>query len=334
MALFDLPLEELVDYRAPDAEPPDFDEFWTRTLDESSGIPLTPRFTRVETPLSALEVFDVEFAGAGGHPVRGWFLLPVDRTGPVPVVVKYLGYTNGRGLPHDWTLWPAAGFAMLVMDSRGQGANDVHRPGVTGDPAGSTSPHAFGMLTSGILQRDEYYYRRLFVDAYRAVDVARSRAEVDADCIVLDGESQGGGIATAVAGLRHDIRAAMINVPFLSHMRRAVEITDQPPYSEVRTFLRARRDAVDTAMTTLSYFDGIHFAARATATALYSVALMDRTCPPSTVFASFNAYAGAKRIEVWPFNDHEGGSSAQTGLQLTWLVDILADRPGSDRQMP
>jgi cephalosporin-C deacetylase len=43
------------------------------------------------------------------------------------------------------------------------------------------------------------------------------------------------------------------------------------------------RAAEATAFATLSYFDGVNFAKRATAPAMFSVALMDQVCPPSTV---------------------------------------------------
>ena len=74
----------------------------------------------------------------------------------------------------------------------------------------------------------------------------------------------------------------------------------------------------------MSYFDGAVLARRASAPALFSVALMDQICPPSTVFAAYNAYAGRKDIRVYPFNDHEGGQFHQQREQLTWLRDLLS----------
>ena len=61
----------------------------------------------------------------------------------------------------------------------------------------------------------------------------------------------------------------------------------------------------------------------ATAPALWSVALMDLTCPPSTVFAAYNSYGGPKEIEVYEFNDHEGGDAFQRTRQLAWLAATL-----------
>jgi cephalosporin-C deacetylase-like acetyl esterase len=48
----------------------------------------------------------------------------------------------------------------------------------------------------------------------------------------------------------------------------------------------------DSAFTTLSYFDGVNFATRASAPALFSVGLMDWVCPRSTVYAAYQAYRG------------------------------------------
>jgi cephalosporin-C deacetylase len=138
------------------------------------------------------------------------------------------------------------------------------------------------------------------------------------------GASQGGGIAQAVASLHDRVRAALIDVPFLTFFRRATEITDSYPYQELSVFFAANRDRIDQAFDTLAYFDGVNLAARAIAPALYSVGLMDDVCPPSTVFAAYNHYAGPKQIQVWPYNRHEGGGSFQAPIQLPWLRDQMA----------
>ena len=45
--------------------------------------------------------------------------------------------------------------------------------------------------------------------------------------------------------------------------------------------------------------------------------------PPSTVFAAHNAYLGATAIEVYPFNEHEGGQGAHWVEQARWLAALL-----------
>jgi cephalosporin-C deacetylase len=323
MALFDLPLESLREYRPERDEPADFDAFWKQTLDEASSHDLAADFAGYDAPLTGVRAYDTTFAGWGGHPIRAWMLVPAGAT-RLPCVVQYIGYNGGRGLPIDHLAWPVAGFATLVVDTRGQGAHNPSSPGATGDPYGGDHAQAPGMMTRGILDPEQYYYRRVFTDAVRAVDVAAAHPDVDADRIAVAGGSQGGGIAQAAAALQPKVKAALIDVPFLTHFRRAVEITDCDPYQELVRFLSSQRDSADQVFRTLSYFDGLNFAARGRVPALYSVALMDLICPPSTVFAAHNHWAGPKDITVWPWNGHEGGTSRQREIQLRHLRQLFS----------
>jgi len=138
----------------------------------------------------------------------------------------------------------------------------------------------------------------------------------------VTGGSQGGGITLAVAGLVPDVAAAMPDVPFLCHYRRATEISDAHPYQELAKYCQIHRHKIETVFNTLSYFDGLNFAARARSAALFSVGLMDEICPPSTVFAAYNHYAGPKQIKVWPYNHHEGGQAFQDVEKLRFLGEL------------
>ncbi|MCZ9339551.1 acetylxylan esterase, partial [Streptomyces sp. TRM76130] len=59
MALFDLPLDELRDYRSAATEPEDFDAFWSETLRESREHDLDARFEPVDTGLTTVRTYDV-----------------------------------------------------------------------------------------------------------------------------------------------------------------------------------------------------------------------------------------------------------------------------------
>lgn len=317
MAFFDMPLGELERYLPQREEPADFDAFWQATLAETRGHPLAAEFAPIDSGLRALEVFDLTFRGYGGQPVRGWLLLPRRRDGPLPCVVEYIGYGGGRGFPSDWLLWAAAGYAHLVMDTRGQGS--AWLPGHTPDPEPEGSNPQFpGFMTRGIASPQTYYYRRVFADAVRAVEAARAHPAVDAARIAVTGGSQGGGISLAVAALAPDVELLLADVPFLCHYRRATEITDAHPYQELARFCTIHRDKVEATFATLAYFDGVNFAARAGARALFSVGLMDEVCPPSTIYAAYNHYSGPKELRVWRYNHHEGGGTFQTQEKLAF----------------
>jgi len=316
---FDLPAAELAAYRPDVREPSDFDEFWSRTLagSRAAGGDVTRR--AVDTPFTVFDVYDVTFPGYDGEPVRAWLTLPAGATGPLPAVVEYNGYGGGRGLPGERSTWAAAGYAHLFMDTRGQGSA-WGSGGDTPDPHGS-GPAASGFMTRGIESPETYYYRRVFTDAVRAVDAVRTFPEVDPARVSVAGGSQGGGITLAVAGLCDGLVAAMPDVPFLCHFERAVGLTDSDPYQEIVRYLSVHRGADDRVFETLSYFDAVSFARRATASALFSVALMDPVCPPSTVYAAFNHYGGDKRIEVYTHNQHEGGQAHQWYAQAAFLAE-------------
>lgn len=322
MPFFDYPLDQLRDYQPIRDEPSDFDVFWTRSLAETRQHSLNVRFEPANFYLKTLDTYDVTFAGYDGQPVKAWLLLPRDRQEPLPCVVEYIGYGGGRGFPLNWLQWASAGYANLVMDTRGQGS--VWQNGDTPDlPTAGANPSQPGFMTQGVLHPDTYYYRRVFMDAVRAVEAAQAHPAVDASRIAVTGGSQGGGITLAVAGLLPEaLQAAMPNVPFLCHYRRATEIVESDPYTEISRYCKVHRDKVDTVFNTLSYFDGVNFAARASAKALFSVGLMDEICPPSTVFAAYNHYAGEKDIRLWRYNNHEGGGTHQQIEQLAFMAGL------------
>jgi cephalosporin-C deacetylase len=322
VARADLPLDELVAYRPDVREPDDFDAFWTRTLDEARTHDLDVRSEEVDTPYRTVRVRDVAFSGFGGDRIGAWFTVPRGDDGPLPAVVEFIGYNGGRDLPGESLRWASAGYAHLLVDTRGQGAR-WGAGGRTADPHGS-GPATPGFMTRGIDDPDTYFYRRVFTDAVRAVEAVRTLPGVDAERVAVQGASQGGGITLAVAGLVPDVVAALPDVPFLCHFTRALDICDKDPFAEITRYLAVHRARVDDVLHTLSYFDAVNFAKRGRAPSLFSVALMDLICPPSTVYAAYNNYgAASKEIEVYRYNDHEGGESYQRQAQIRWLDKLL-----------
>ena len=329
MPYTDLPVHQLREHTSEVTAPADLYDFWTQTLAQVREHDLAATFTPVETGLAVIDTFDVSFAGFGGQPVRGWLRMPTVRSGPLPTVVEYVGYGGGRGLAHERLIWAAAGYAHLVMDTRGQGSSwsvgdtpDTEAAGLAGAPA-----HP-GYLTRGVLDPLTYYYRRVFTDAVRAVEAVRTHEAVDPARVAVTGGSQGGGISLAVAGLVDDLVGVAPDVPFLCDMPRAVTISGADPYGEVARFLRAHRHRVDDVLRTLAYFDGCVLGARASAPALFSVALMDEVCPPSMVYAAYNSYGGARAIREYAFNGHEGGEGFHEIVKLRWLADLVAGTGG------
>ena len=329
MAFFDFPEEQLRTYAGQATLPSDFEEFWRSTLDEQLPLDLQIELEKVEIPLTAYDVYDLSFLGYGGARIHAWVRVP-HADGPQATVVNYLGYSGSRGYPWRDAYYAQAGYVHITMDSRSQGWGTRSFGALSPDPDLTRGQMATpGVMTSGILDRENYYYRRLFIDAVRALQAALTLKWVDPDRLVAAGISQGGGMTLAATGLAAmagiPLAASMPDVPFLCDFRRAVGLTDAYPYCEIVDYLSNHPGLTSQAFTTLSYFDGVNFARYGTVPALFSTALMDEICPPSTVFAAYNTYVNPdKTIRVWPWNNHDGGQDHMVYEQLLWLKARLA----------
>ncbi|GIH26296.1 acetylxylan esterase [Acrocarpospora phusangensis] len=319
----DIPAADLESYRPDLPVPADLDDFWKQTLADAARHPLGVTATEVTaTPLRLMTVYDVTFAGFGGHPIKAWYLLPREPTPAAATIVEFIGYGGGRGLPHELLFWSAAGHPHLIMDTRGQGS--AWRTGDTADSGSPGTPHVPGFLTDGLPDRDHYYYRRLFTDAVRAVDAAALLPGSDPGRLVTTGTSQGGALSLVTASLHTGVAAAMPHVPFLCHIRHSAQVATTGPYPELVKWCHTHRGLADQAFRALAYFDVATLAAAARCPAHFGVALRDETCPASGVYACVNRYGGPKDVVAYEWNGHEGGEAHHLAHQHRWLTETLS----------
>lgn len=313
--------EELETLQAPLTKAPDFQEFWQRTLNTCLPKTSAPVLVDYPTPMKNVDVKDVTIAGFNGDPIKGWFLSTRSADSQTPCIIMYDGYGGGRGLPNEWLFWVNVGYRVLVMDTRGQGGG--FRLSDTPDGSYPRDAQTPGFMTSGILDKDNYYYRRVFVDAVAFINAAQEIDGVDPKRIIVAGGSQGGGIALAAASLSNKVFAAMPDVPFLCNYKKATEMVDTFPYHEITLYCRIHREKIEQVFSTLSYFDCMNLVTMAMAPALISIGMHDPICPPDTIFAMRNHYAGPVTTEIYEYNTHEGGSVAHQIVQAEWLSSLL-----------
>ena len=314
MPLYDKPLAELVTYDPPLTAQPDFDAFWRETLAEAARAPLNVTLREVDYPAVGARVYDLRYDGWRGARIAAWWIVPQGK-GPFPALVQYHGYSGSKAEVHPYLIWALQGYAVLAVDVRGQSGDSP-------DPGPYSSGHVKGWMTQGILDPQEYYYRGVYVDCVRALDVAASRPEVDATRLGVMGVSQGGGLTLAVAALDRRPVVALPEVPYLCHFQRAVDMAVRHPYLEIAEYLMKYPDREEAVWRTLSYFDNLNLAARITCPTLLDVGLQDDICPPSSVYAVYNKICAPKEIKVYRFHNH-AAVEAHWVHKLRWAHHYL-----------
>jgi cephalosporin-C deacetylase len=184
------------------------------------------------------------------------------------------------------------------MDCRGQN-------GQSQDAQTYPEGHQLGWMTQGIRDPHTYYYRYVYADAVRALELLAHREEVDAKRIAVTGISQGGGLSLAAAALSERPLLCLPDIPFLCDFKRAIAIAQAGPYAEIPAFIKAHPDQYENVIRTLSYTDCLNLAPWVNCRTVICNCLWDDVCPPSTIFAVFHYISAEKQIEVYPFHKHE-----------------------------
>lgn len=297
MPSIDMPLEQLRQYKPPLYREFDFESFWESTSAEALKQPINAELIPYDLRTRGLVCYAVRFDGFKGGRIAGWYVRPESR-GKFPGVCIYHGYSNRGTRPLDMLALAGQGICVLSMDCRGQN-------GQSQDTAAYPEGHYMGWMTKGIRDPRTYYYRNVYGDALRALELLAHREEVDANRIAITGISQGGGLSLAVAALSDRPILALPDIPFLCDYRRAIEIAQAGPYPEIPSFLKGFPHLYETALRTLSYYDCVNLAPWIRCKTIISNCLWDDVCPPSTIFGAYNHISAEKRMDIYPYHKHE-----------------------------
>ncbi|MFN7250399.1 MAG: acetylxylan esterase [Anaerobacillus sp.] len=314
MPLIDMPLNELQKYQGSSIRPVDFDEYWTRALDEMRSVEPCIEIIPNEFTVSFADCYDLYFTGVRGARIHAKYVKPKYSKEAHPAIIQFHGYTVNSG---DWSSklgYAALGYSVIAMDARGQGGYSEDKGGVKGNTH-------YGHIIRGLDDdKDNLLFRHTFLDTAQLAAIVMELPEVDENCVVATGWSQGGALTIACAALEPRIKKLAPVYPFLSDYQRVYNMDlAKDAYEELRTYFRLfdpqhKREV--EIFTKLGYIDIQHLATRIKGEVLMGVGLMDSVCPPSTQFATFNKITAPKRLEIFPDFGHE---------DLPGLHDIILD---------
>jgi cephalosporin-C deacetylase-like acetyl esterase len=174
--------------------------------------------------------------------------------------------------------------------------------------------------TQGRESRDTVYFLGMFLRLVRAIDFLTAQPEWDGRTLVVHGSSQGGAQSIVAAGLDSRVTFFAAGVPAMcDHTGAAVgRISGWPKL--VPNGADGKPDA--RALEAARYYDAMNFASRTRAAGIVTVGFIDTTCPPTSVYAAYNALKGTKEIFNDPPSTHAVSASASQAMREAILRHV------------
>ncbi|MCC6508182.1 MAG: acetylxylan esterase [Pirellulaceae bacterium] len=290
--------------------PDDFDDFWSAQKSALAAVPRKSQLTAVKSPVAGVVVHDVQ-VDCLGAPVSGYLGRPENAK---PKSLPAILFVHGAGVGSSSlgsANWATHGNGMLTLDINAHGLPN-------GRPAEFYKQLADGELkdyrSRGRTNRDDVYFKGMFLRLVRAIDFLTSQPEWNGQHLIVYGSSQGGYQALVAAGLDQRVTFICAGVPAgCDHTGSQVDrISGWPKL--VATDAAGQPDAA--SLQAARYFAAVNFARRAKCQgAAVTVGFIDTTCPPTSVYAAFNALGMPKRMHSDPLAGHTNTPDASKFMQ-------------------
>ncbi|MBA3405245.1 MAG: acetylxylan esterase [Gemmatimonadaceae bacterium] len=305
---------------ATTAMPQDFEQFWTRTLETARRVPLAPVMTKLprwSTP--DVNVYHVSFQNDRvGSRLYGMLSVPT-RAGKFPALLSV----------------PGAGVRPYFPDTALARRGIIHlRLGIHGIPVDRDSllytelraTALFRYWSFGSESRDTYYYKRVFTGVVRAGDFIFSLPQFDGSNYVVQGGSQGGGLAVVAGTLDKRVKAVSVIHPAMAdHLAYLAGRPGGWPHFFADT---VGMRAIPEKMETLRYYDVVNFARLLRVPGIYTWGYNDTTVPPTSMYAAYNLVVAPKELLIAPDVGHFT-NDAQDEHVRAWVLGklgVAADR--------
>lgn len=295
--------------------PKDFNEFWSKQLEELSQIPL--KYTIKHVPEYSTDKIDCYLVKLNvtnrGQAIYGYLTRPKE-AGSYPVVLC----PPGAGIktikePMRRKYYAEEGCIRFEIEIHGL------NPEINADTFKEIS-NAFnsrenGYLSNGLETRENYYMKRVYLACVRAIDFLTSLPEWDGKNVAVQGGSQGGALALITAGLDKRVTACAANHPALSDMAGyATGGTGGYPHFNNEKNIQLTKQQ----LTTLAYFDVVNFARQITCPVRITWGYNDNVCPPTTSWMVYNVMTCPKEPLITPINEHWTTEETEYG-HLQWI---------------
>ena len=295
--------------------PEDFMSWWQAELKKAKQVPLLPVFKH-EPGMSngKADVYMVHFQNhKAGSYIYGMLTVP-KTPGKHAAVVEY----------------PGAGIHKFQSGNMAWADSDIVclQIGIHGIPL-DMEAEVYQNLTNGgmanyaylgLEHRDNYYYRRVFLGAAKAVDFLKSLDYVDSTRIGVYGGSQGGLLSLVVAALNPEVRCVSAAYPAMCETAGSrYERAEGWP----RLFVWRKGTDTPQIRDVVRYFDAVNFARFVTQDIQFIQGYNDHVCMPTTTFSAYNVIPKGRKILLTPYDCSHWLYPEQHAARRQWMCRML-----------
>ncbi|NDV79177.1 acetylxylan esterase [Dysgonomonas sp. 511] len=274
--------------------PDDFTEFWEQAKAKAAKVSMDIKMTLVpERCTGKVNVYHVSLQSfEDGNRLYGMLCVPRGE-GKYPAILKV----------------PGAGIRAYGGDiesaSRGYIVFEIGIHGIPVNLPGDVYANLYagalkGYHTFNMDNRDKYYYKRVYLGCVRAIDFIYTLPEFDRQNLISYGGSQGGALAIVTAALDSRVKGLVAFYPALC---------DLTGYLHGRAggwphMFRQEVNNTPAKIKTAQYYDVVNFARQINVPGFYSFGYNDMVCPPTTMYAAFNAIGAPKEFCIMENTAH------------------------------
>ncbi|ALI97837.1 acetylxylan esterase [Rufibacter tibetensis] len=276
--------------------PGDFMAFWEAAKAEAAKVPMDAKLTYLpEHSTTTVDVYLVNLQNyKKGQRLYGYLSKP-KAPGKYPVLFSPPG--AGVKATSPSTSLADQGFISLSIEIHGI------TPMLDSDTYKNIS-NAFGDYWFNKLDdRDNYYYKSVYLGCVRSIDYLCSLPEFDGKNMVVTGGSQGGALAIVTAALDKRVKALASFYPALSDITGYLH-GRAGGWPHMLSPRYAATTNTPAKLRTISYYDVVNFAKHVTVPGFYSWGYNDNTCPPTSVYAAVNSVKAPKTLAITPITGH------------------------------
>ena len=290
--------------------PNDFEEFWNKGKEDLAKVPINPVMTLMpERCTDKADVYHVSINNIKGK-IYGILCKP-KKNGKYPAIL----HVPGAGIrPYYGDVWEAeAGFVSFTIGIHGIPVN--MDPMVYNDlMQGALN----GYWTTNMDDKDNYYYKRVYLGCVRAVDFIESLDCFDGENIGVTGGSQGGALSIVTAGLDDRIDYLAAFYPALSDFTGFLHGRAGGWPQIFRDDFTNKQEKIETS----KYYDVVNFARFVKVPGWYSWGFNDNVCPPTSMYSAYNVINAKKELHVFQETQHWTFPEQQE-LKNEWLFEKL-----------